>query len=76
MADGNRTTLGATIRAELARQERSQVQLARELGRSQPWVSRRLRGVRHFTVIEVEHIARFLGVPLSTFIPTEERDSA
>ncbi len=64
------------VRAELARSRQSQAALGLALGRSQPYVSRRLNGRLPFTVDEVEHIAHFLGVPAATLIGSGETAGA
>lgn len=60
--------VAANVRGELARQRRTQTDLSQALGRSQPYVSRRLSGRVAFGVDEVESIAGWLGVPVSTLI--------
>ena len=56
------------IRAELARQRRTQTDLAAELGLSQPSVSQRLSGQVPMTVDEVARIADWRGVPVSVLV--------
>jgi transcriptional regulator with XRE-family HTH domain len=57
-------TLSATIRAELARRDLKQRDLAEALGMTTASISRRLSGkAGDWTVSEVESVARFLGVP-------------
>lgn len=53
------------VRAELARQSISQVELARRLGWSQPFMSRRLRGRTPFDAAELSQVAEELGVPIT-----------
>lgn len=55
------------IRAELARQRRSQAELAELLGVSKPWLSRRLSGETPLSVADVAVIAEALQVPTRTF---------
>lgn len=55
------------IRAELARQRRSQAELAELLGVSKPWLSRRLSGETPLAVADVVVMAEALGVATSTF---------
>jgi transcriptional regulator with XRE-family HTH domain len=57
------------IRAEMARQRITQMALAARLGRSQPYVCRRLTGEVAFDLAELELVAEALGVPLSQFMP-------
>lgn len=67
------TTTGArlaeALRAEMARQRRSQTELAQYLGISQPAVSRRLNGDTPLDVDELYRIARFLDRPATDFLP-------
>ena len=53
------------IRAEMARQSMTQDQLAKraQLG-AQSQLSKRLRGVTHFSTDEIERIARALDIPV------------
>lgn len=60
--------VAANVRAELARHNRSQTDLGQALGRSQPYVSRRLSGKVAFGVDEVESIAAWLGVPVGVLL--------
>ncbi len=60
-------SLAAELRAELARQRLSQRELAKRLGTSQAWVSRRLVGEVEPTPEEISQIAGALGVPASKF---------
>ena len=62
------TNEAANVRAEMARQGRTQRELAEMLGVSQPTVSARLSGRRDFTVAELRRISKWLGVPLRTLI--------
>jgi transcriptional regulator with XRE-family HTH domain len=45
--------------------------LGQALGRSQPYVSRRLSGKVAFGVDEVERIATWLGVPVAVLLAAE-----
>jgi|SRR5580700_4891739 transcriptional regulator with XRE-family HTH domain len=49
------------IKAEMARQDVTQTELARRLGTSQSSVNRRLRGNAQITAADIEHIADALG---------------
>lgn len=51
------------IRAELARQERSQNWLARKIGMTEVDMSRRMRGRYTFTPAQLARIAAVLGTP-------------
>jgi len=61
----------AEVRAEMARQRKSQTAIAKALNMSQVAVSRRLRGEVDFTVTDLARLADVLGVPLAQFIPIE-----
>jgi transcriptional regulator with XRE-family HTH domain len=66
-------TVAAEIRAELGRQRISQADLARRLGVSRPWVSRRLNGDTALTIGDIATIADNLGVPVTHFVgPVDE----
>lgn len=56
------------IRAEMARRELTTAQLAARLGVSDMWVSRRVRGLVEIELIELERIAKALGVPVEVFL--------
>lgn len=61
--------VAAEVRAEMARQNLSQQQIARQLGVSQAAISRRLTGEIPFDIAELARIAQFLGVSLTHFLP-------
>lgn len=67
--------VAAEIRAALARQtpRRTQRQLAEVLGLSQAQVSDRMRGLVEFRVSEIEATARWLGMPVTDFLPDGAR---
>lgn len=60
--------VAAEIRAEMARQHKLQRELGAALGLSQPQVGKRLRGTIPFDVAELDRVAEFLGVDLSSFL--------
>lgn len=60
--------VAATVRAELARQRKTQRDLAAALGISQQTVSRRLAGETPFAIDEIEAAARFLGVSVGALV--------
>lgn len=60
------TSVAANIRAELARRRVSARTAAAELGLTQSALSRRLRGHVDFSASEVQTIATFLGVAVSS----------
>lgn len=69
------TTVGfvaAEIRAQIARKGLSGRQLAFRLGKSQPWMSRRLTGDVAFDVNELDQIAAVLGVSARDFFPEND----
>jgi predicted XRE-type DNA-binding protein len=61
------------VRIEMARHKMKPVELSRLLGRSRPTISRRLDATHAFRVDELITLAAHLGVPVSTFLPDEER---
>jgi transcriptional regulator with XRE-family HTH domain len=63
--------IACEVRAELARQNMTQRQLAECLGLSQPQTSKRLKGLIEFRPSELEKAATLLGVPVTTFIPAK-----
>jgi transcriptional regulator with XRE-family HTH domain len=62
--------VAAEVRAVMARQRRSQTDLASALGWSQPFLSRRLTGETAFNTDEIEQLAEILGVPISQLVMT------
>jgi len=68
-----RREIAALIRAEMGRQGIRNVALAEMLGKSEVWVSRRIRlePEQDFTVPELAAVAAALGVGLPQLIPTE-----
>lgn len=56
------------IRSELRRRRMSQAALARELGRTENFISRRLRGEVSFSVDDLDQVARALDVPLENLV--------
>jgi transcriptional regulator with XRE-family HTH domain len=70
MAMDLQTSIAREIRAEMARQQLTQEQLAERLGTHQGVVSRKLRGEgSHFTTRDIERWAAALGVPVTQFLP-------
>ncbi len=65
MAQTYNEIVAGEVRAEMARQKRSQDNLATELGWTQAFLSRRLTGKLAFSTNEIEQMASVLGVPLS-----------
>jgi transcriptional regulator with XRE-family HTH domain len=65
MAQTYNEIVAGEVRAEMARQKRSQDNLSAELGWTQAFLSRRLTGKNAFSTDEIEAVARALGVPLA-----------
>jgi len=66
-------SVASEIRAEMARQRVSQTTLAKRLGWSQPFLSRRLCGEVAWDADTIEAVAGALDVPIGQFtaVPTE-----
>lgn len=61
-ASGLNSAVAAEIRAELARRQWTQVELAAKLGEDQMWLSRRLRAAKPLTLTEFEAICLALSI--------------
>lgn len=61
--------VAAEVRAWLGRQRRSAHSIAKELGWSDFYMSRRIRGDVAFNVADLAAVAGALGVPVTAFIP-------
>jgi len=72
----NRVDVAAEVRAVLARKRISQRQLAKALGLTQPVIWRRLRGDVQFSVDELQAVAEFVEVPITTFFPVDTTTAA
>jgi transcriptional regulator with XRE-family HTH domain len=59
------------VRALLARRRISGVQLAKQIGKSQPYFSRRLNGAVSFDLDDLEAIAKVLEINVTDLIPKE-----
>ena len=59
---------GANVRAELARQGRTQTDLAGVLGITQSQISARIRGRVPWRLEELAAVASYLGTPLTVLI--------
>jgi transcriptional regulator with XRE-family HTH domain len=73
------TTVGyvaGEIRAHAARKGLSGRQLAFQLGKSQPWMSRRLTGEIPFDVEELDAVAAILNVAPRELFPGADNDRA
>lgn len=73
MPDGAQHTVAAEVRAEMARQRKTQADLAGPLGISTAQVGKRLAGKIAFNVVELAIVARVLGVPAAQFWPADEQ---
>lgn len=60
--------VSGNIRAELARQRKTQEHLAAVLGITRQAISRRMRGYVVFDIDELRKIAHYLDVPLAELI--------
>lgn len=66
-----RSAIATRVRAEMARQHKSQRDVAGWLGIAQQAVCTRLQGKRSFRAEELKIIGDELGVPVATFMPPE-----
>lgn len=57
------------VRGAMAERGVTGVELAKRLGVTQPWMSRRLTGAVEFRASELESVARALDVPLTRLLP-------
>lgn len=64
-----RQAIAAEVRAELARQQKTQRDLAADIGMTQQALQLRLVGSRSFRAEELSAIAQALGVPVERFLP-------
>jgi transcriptional regulator with XRE-family HTH domain len=64
-----RDAIAAEVRAEVARQQKSQREIGEILGLPQPSVQLRLKGERAFRAEELAALAAALGVPVERFFP-------
>jgi hypothetical protein len=69
-------TIATEVRAEMARQNRTQRQLGAAVGLDQATVSRCLSGERAFRAHELVLAARFLGKSVEHFAPNAESAEA
>ena len=72
MATTPSAATGANVRAEMARRQITQMELARQLGLSQAAISARIKGRTPFDINELTAIARVLDVPLDALLPDPE----
>jgi transcriptional regulator with XRE-family HTH domain len=74
--DPVRATIGANVRAEMARRGVPQIVIARVIGRAQQQVSERLNGRIDFGATELLQIARHLDVPLDRLMSVDDLAAA
>ncbi len=70
MTDTPGVQVGANVRAEMARRGITQTQLAEQIGRSQPQLSKRLAGAIPFDINELTAVADALSVPIEKLTTT------
>lgn len=70
---GLREKVAQEVRAEIARAGFSVNAAAKALEWTQPYLQRRISGTTAFDVDDLEHISRWLGVPVSVLIGTTEK---
>ena len=68
--------VAAEVRAEMARQRRTQTEVATAAGWKQPYLNRRLTGITALSVDDIESLALVLGVPLSQLVSPQPREAA
>lgn len=76
MASSYSERVAGEVRAEMARQRRTQGDIAAALGWSQQFLSRRLTGDQPFALDEIEALASELGVPITQFSAPFAREEA
>lgn len=64
-------TVAREVRAEMGRQRVAGSALAKHLGVSDMYISRRLNGDVPFDLADLEKVADALSVPVTAFLPTE-----
>jgi transcriptional regulator with XRE-family HTH domain len=72
MASSIAERVAAEVRAEMARQRRTQAELAAAVGLSPQSIGRRLSGEHPFDVEELERAAAWLDVSVSSLLPGRE----
>ncbi len=66
-------SVAAEVRAHLGRRQLTGMALANAIGKSEMYVSRRLRGEVAFDLVDVEQAARFLGIAVADLMPAAAR---
>lgn len=67
--------IAAEVRAEISRQKKTQIQIAEQLGMTQPQISERMRGVTEWRISELVRLAEWLEVPLDHFVPARRSET-
>jgi transcriptional regulator with XRE-family HTH domain len=70
--DPVRASIGANVRAEMARRGVPQISISRVIGRAQQQVSERLNGRIGFEAKELLQIAQYLDVPLERLMSVDD----
>ncbi len=73
MTDPLTELVAGQVRAEMARARIAGTQLAEQIGRSVPYVSRRLRGELAFDTDDLAAIGKVLGIDVTDLLRTPER---
>lgn len=71
-----RSSVAAEVRAELARQAKTQQSLAQATGISVDTLRRRLAGLKPFYVEELGSVCRFLGITVDELLQRAEMEQA
>lgn len=66
-------SVAAEVRAHLARRQLTATALANAIGKSEMYVSRRIRGEVAFDLVDIEQVARFLSIAVADLLPAAER---
>lgn len=72
MRNSVRERVAGAVRAEIARQRRSRLDLANAIGVSRATIDRRLAGDQDFTVTELQDAADFLGVKAADLLGEDD----
>lgn len=70
MTNSPTLAVGREIRAQMARKDLNQADIAEVLGVTQTSVSNRLRGLVPWDINELAQVADYLGVPLADLLPS------
>jgi transcriptional regulator with XRE-family HTH domain len=66
-------SVAAEVRAQLARRQLTAKDLANAIGKSEMYVSRRVRGEVALDLVDLEQVAGFLGLAIVDLLPAPER---